>query len=186
MAFCQMQCHVLGQRRTITLALVAVSRPTGERSRATFAVNRLTSGVSPVQTELANNVLWTPSSIPLGTPLFPCTSKLRIIIMEVASTRQVSCIRSILLMIRVAATCHVSLDTAGTLLPKVLSCSHNLHTDHHRFLLDGSFCLISHDFNRACSCLRASLEVSSSKTRKASRTRHIGSVLRSVSGSCST
>ena len=55
-----------------------------------------------------------------------------------------------------------------------------------RFLLDGSFCLISHDFNRACSCLRASLEVSSSKTRKASRTRHIGSVLRSVSGSCST
>ena len=55
-----------------------------------------------------------------------------------------------------------------------------------RFLLDGSFCLISHDFNRACSCLRASLEVSSSKTRKASRTRHIGPVLRSVSGSCST
>ena len=55
-----------------------------------------------------------------------------------------------------------------------------------RFLLDGSFCLISHDFNRACSCFRASLEVSSSKTRKASRTRHIGPVLRSVSGSCST
>jgi hypothetical protein len=54
------------------------------------------------------------------------------------------------------------------------------------FLLDGSFCLISHDFNRACSCVRASLEVSSSKTRKALRTRHIGSVLRSVSGSCST
>ena len=106
--------------------------------------------------------------------------------MEVASTRQVSCIRSILLMIRMAATCHVSLDTAGTLLPKVLSCSHNLHTRHHRFLLDGSFCLISHDFNRACSCFRASLEVSSSKTRKASRTRHTGSVLHSVSGSCST
>ena len=55
-----------------------------------------------------------------------------------------------------------------------------------RFLLGGSFCLISHDFKRACSCLRASLEVSSSKTRKASRTRHIGPVLRSVSGSCST
>ena len=46
--------------------------------------------------------------------------------------------------------------------------------------------MISHDFNRACSCLRASLEVSSSKTRKASRTRHIGPVVRSVSGSCST
>ena len=55
-----------------------------------------------------------------------------------------------------------------------------------RFVLDESFCLISQDFNRACSCLRASLEVSSSKTRKASRTRHMGSVLRSVSGSCST
>ena len=55
-----------------------------------------------------------------------------------------------------------------------------------RFLLDGSFCLISHDFNRACSCFRASLEVSSSKTRKASRTRHIGPVVCSVSGSCST
>ena len=55
-----------------------------------------------------------------------------------------------------------------------------------RFLLDESFCLISHDLRRPCSCLRASLEVSSSKTRKASRTRDIGSVLRSVSGSCST
>ncbi len=52
-----------------------------------------------------------------------------------------------------------------------------------RFLLDGPFCLISHDFNRACRCARASLELSSSKTRKALRTRHIGSALRSVSGS---
>ena len=55
-----------------------------------------------------------------------------------------------------------------------------------RFLLDGSFCLISHDFRRRCSWLRAFLEESSSKTRKASRTRDIGAVLRSVSGSCST
>ena len=55
-----------------------------------------------------------------------------------------------------------------------------------RFLLDGSFCLISHDFNRDCICFRAFLEVIISKTRTALRTRHIGSVLRSVSGSCST
>ena len=54
------------------------------------------------------------------------------------------------------------------------------------FLLDGSRCLISHDFNRACRCARASLEGSSSKTRKASRTQRIGSVLRSVSRSCPT
>ena len=50
-----------------------------------------------------------------------------------------------------------------------------------RFLPDGSFCLISHDFRRACRCFRASLEGSSSKTRKASRTRQTGLVLRSAS-----
>ena len=55
-----------------------------------------------------------------------------------------------------------------------------------RFLPDGSFCLISHDFRRACRCFRASLEGSSSKTRKASRTRQTGIVLRSASGRCST
>ena len=55
-----------------------------------------------------------------------------------------------------------------------------------RFWLDGSFCLISHDFKTPCSCLRASLEGSSCKTSKASRTRCIGSVVCCVAGSCST
>ena len=45
-------------------------------------------------------------------------------------------------------------------------------------------CLIPHDLRRPYSWLRASLELFKSKTRKASRTRDIGCVFRSVSGSC--